>query len=109
VVVVSVVETDVEGGLMGTRGGLSPRGTSWRGEIRDPQVGVALVTAACLLVEAVIAKNVLDVELGFISQFAALWIFVTYQLSGLRDRWSEIAFVAVIILATAAILVLYAV
>jgi hypothetical protein len=38
-----------------------------------------------------------------------MWIFIAYLMSGLRDRRSEIAFIAVIILATAAILVLYAV
>ena len=94
---------------MSNVGALSPGGTSWRRQIRDPQVAVALVAAACLLVEAVIAKNVIDVELDFISQFAAMWIFIAYLLSGLRDRTSEIAFIAVSILVTAAILVLYAV
>lgn len=94
---------------MSTGGELSPGGTSWRRQIRDPQVRVALVAAACLLVEAVIAKNVLDVELDFISQFAPMWIFISYQLSGLRDRTSEIAFIAAIILVTVAILVGYAV
>jgi hypothetical protein len=87
-----------------------PHGGVWgRRQIRDPQVMVSLVAAACLLVEAVIAKNVIEVELDFFSQFAPLWIFIAYQVSGLRDRTSEIAFIAVIILATAAILVLYAV
>jgi hypothetical protein len=94
---------------MSTGGASSSGRPSWRHQLGDPQVGVALVAAACLLVEAVIAKNVLDVELGFVSQFAPLWIFVAYQLSGLRDRTSEVVFVAVIILATAAVLVLYAV
>jgi hypothetical protein len=82
---------------------------SWRDQIGDPLVTVAFVAAACVLVEAVIAKNVIDVELDFFSQFAPLWIFIAYLVSGLRDRTSEIAFIAVIILATAAILVLYAV
>ena len=87
----------------------SPSRVSWRDQIRDPLVTVALVAAACLLVEAVIAKNVIDVELDFFSQFAPLWIFIAYLVSGLRDRTSEIAFIAAIILATAAVLVLYAV
>ena len=84
-------------------------GVWWRRRIRDPQVTVSLVAAACLLVEAVIAKNVIEVELDFFSQLAPMWIFVAYLVSGLRDRRSELAFIAVIILATAAILVLYAV
>ena len=62
-----------------------------------------------LLVEAVIAKNVIGVELDFFIQFAPMWIFIAYLVSGLRDRTSEIAFIAVLILTTAAILVLYAV
>ena len=81
----------------------------WRRQIHDPQVIVALVAAACLLVEAVIAKNVIDVELDVFSQLAPMWIFIAYLVSGLRERTSEIAFTAAIILATAAILVLYAV
>ncbi len=84
-------------------------GASWRHGIREPEVMVSLVTGACLLVEAVIAKNVIDVELDFFSQFVPMWIFIAYLVSGLRDRRSEIAFTAVIILATAAVLVLYAI
>ncbi|MCL4288969.1 MAG: hypothetical protein KJ051_01715 [Thermoleophilia bacterium] len=84
-------------------------GSWWRRQIRDPQVLVSLVAAACLLVEAVIAKNVIDVELDFFSQLVPMWILIAYQVSGLRDRRSEIAFIAAIILATAAVLVLYAI
>jgi hypothetical protein len=84
-------------------------GVSLRRRIRDPQVMVSLVAAACVLVEAVIAKNVIDVELDFFIQLAPIWIFIAYLVSGLRDRATEIAFIAVIILTTAAILVLYAV
>jgi hypothetical protein len=84
-------------------------GVSWRRQMSDPVVVVSLFAAACLLVEAVIAKNVIDVELDFFSQFVPMWIFIAYLVSGLRDRTSEIAFIAVIILATAAVLVLYAV
>ena len=87
-----------------------PHGGVWvRRQISDPLVTVALVAAACLLIEAVIAKNVIEVELNFFSQFAPLWIFIAYLVSGLRDRTSEIAFITVTILATAAALVLQAV
>ena len=87
-----------------------PHGGVWRRrQISDPLVTVALVAAACVLIEAVVAKNVIEVELDFFSKFAPLWIFIAYMVSGLRDRTSEIAFVAVIVLATAATLVLYAV
>ncbi len=87
----------------------SSAGTWWHRQIQEPEIGVALVAGACLIVEAVIAKNVLDVELDVMSQFAAMWIFIVYLVSGLRSRTSEIAFIAAIILATAAILILYAV
>ena len=94
---------------MGTGPDFSSRGSTWRRQLNEPQVKVGLVTAVCLLVEAVIAKNVLDVELDFMSQTAPMWIFIVYLLSGLRDRTSEIAFMITIVLATAAVLVLYAV
>jgi hypothetical protein len=83
-------------------------GVRWAGRFRDPQLRVGLVTAACLVVEAVVAKNVIDVELDFVSQFAPMWIYIAYLASGVRDRASEIAFVAAIVVATAAVLVLYA-
>ncbi len=94
---------------MGTAIHSSDGGSTWRRQLNDPQVRVGLVTGACLLVEAVIAKNVLDVQLDFFSQLAPMWIFIVYQVSGLRDRTSEIAFMITIVLVTAAILVLYAV
>ena len=93
---------------MGTPIDSSGRGPTWRRQLNDPQMRVALVTAVCLLAEAVIAKNVLDVELDFMSQTAPMWVFIVYLLSGLRDRTSEIAFMITIVLVTAAILVLYA-
>ena len=87
----------------------SHEGVRWRRRIGDPLVVVALVAAGCLLFEAVVAKNVIEVELDFFSRLVPLWIFVAYLVSGLRDRTSEIAFSVVIVLATAAVLVLYAV
>jgi hypothetical protein len=70
---------------------------------------VALVTAVCLILEAVIAKNVIDVELDFFSQFVPLWVFIAYMVSGLRDRVSELAFMAAVVATTVAVLVLYSV
>lgn len=84
-------------------------GSWWQRQIQVADVRVSLVAAACLLIQAVVAKNVLGVELDIVTQFAALWIFVAYMVSGLRGRASEIAFIAAIILATAGVLVLYAV
>jgi len=60
---------------------------------------VSLVAGACLLGEAVIAKDVIDVELDLLSQFVPMWIFIAYLVSGLRDGRIEIVFTAVIILA----------
>jgi hypothetical protein len=74
----------------------------------DAQVRLALLTALALLVQAVLAKNVLDVQLDIMSQLAALWVFVVFQLSGLRDRTAEFGFGAAIVFVTAAVLALYA-
>ena len=75
----------------------------------DAQVRVALVTAVALMVQAVLAKNVLDVELDIISQYAALWVFIAFQLGGRHDRLTELGTDAAVILVTAAVLILYAV
>ena len=73
---------------------------------------LSLVVAACLLVEAVVAKNVLEVELDVFSQFAAPWVYIAFLVTGLRDRSSSIAFAFAFafatIGATAAVLALYA-
>ncbi len=78
------------------------------GVVGDPQVRVALVTAAALLIQAVIAKNVLDTQLDIFSQFAPLWVFLVYELSGERSRASEILTSEVIVLVTAGILLVAA-
>jgi hypothetical protein len=62
-----------------------------------------------LLVEAVVAKSVLDVELNFFAQLAALWVFVAYKLSGRHHRTSEIATAIAVAVVTAADLLVYAV
>jgi hypothetical protein len=70
---------------------------------------VALVAAACLIVQAILAKNVLDVELDWYSMLAPFWVFVAYMVSGVRSRTSEIAFMAAIVASSVAVLILYAV
>ena len=77
--------------------------------LQDSDVRVALVAAACLLLEAVIAKNVLDVQLDALSQLAALWIWIAYTLAGRRDRLAELGAMSACVVATAAVLVLYAI
>lgn len=73
----------------------------------DREVRPAILTAIVLLVQAVIAKNVLDVELDFFSQFAPLYVYIAYQVSQLRTRSAEIAFDAAIVLVSVAVLMLY--
>ena len=84
------------------------RGSTWRHYGDDPQVRLALVTAVCLVVEAVLAKNVLDVELRVLAQFAPLYVFTASLVSGLRDRRSELSFTVAIVATSAAVLLLYA-
>ncbi len=50
------------------RAGRSPR--------IDREGRLGLVVAGCLLAEAVVAKNVLEVELDPFSQFAAMWAYL---------------------------------
>ncbi|MBE0611071.1 MAG: hypothetical protein IH609_16940 [Dehalococcoidia bacterium] len=80
------------------------RSRRFLGAFDDPQVRVSLVAAVALLVQAVLAKNVLDVELDIISQYAALWVFVAYLASGARSRSSEIIASVAVVAVTAAVL-----
>jgi hypothetical protein len=80
-----------------------------RGVLGDPQVRVGLLTAAALLIEAVLAKSILDLQLNFFAQLAALWIFVAYKITGRRDRFTETAASLAVIAVTAAVLLVYAV
>ena len=80
----------------------------WLPVLHKSEVRVALVAAACLLAEAIVAKNVLDVHLDVISQLAAMWVWVTYTIVGRRDRAAERNAIVAAIVATAAVLVVYA-
>lgn len=79
------------------------------GAVSKPETRVALVAGLALIAQAVVAKNVLDVELDFGSQFAALWVFIVFSISDKRGRLAELAFMATIVAVTAAVLALYAV
>lgn len=81
---------------------------SLRDALGDCHVRVALVTATALLVQAVIAKNVIKEQLDFVSQNAALLVFVVYMISGDRSRAAEIGTIGAIIVVTAAVLGVYA-
>lgn len=79
-----------------------------RRALKDSQVRVALVVATCLLVEAIVAKNVLEVKLDPIAQIAPMWVFLVYTWLGRRDRVAELAMMATAVFVTAATLVVYA-
>lgn len=97
----------------------APRGTTMASHDTHPRhhlpawaasydVRLSLIVAACLLVEAVVAKEVLDVELDYFSQLAALWVFIAYLVTGRHDRSTARAFALAAVLVTAAVLGLYA-
>ena len=79
-----------------------------RRQLAEPEVRVALVTAVCVLVQAVLAKNLLEVEVDILTQLAPFWVFIAFLVSGLRDRAAELGFTVAIVGVTAAVLVLYA-
>jgi hypothetical protein len=74
-----------------------------------PETRVALVAAIALILEAVVAKNVLEVELDYASQFAPLWVFIVFLITEERGRVAELGAIAVIVAVTTAVLALYAV
>ncbi|MGE0601178.1 MAG: hypothetical protein AB7J35_17510 [Dehalococcoidia bacterium] len=80
-----------------------------RNSLHEPQVRVALVTAVVLIVQSVLAKNVLDLELDFLSQNAPLLVFIAFLLGGSRSRSTEIAFDVTIVAVSAALLLLYSI
>lgn len=70
---------------------------------------LSLLVAACLLVEAVVAKEVLDVRLDYVSQFAPLWVYVLAEQAPPARASSSAAVAAAVVAVTVAVLVLYAV
>ena len=73
------------------------------------EVKLSLVTAACLLALAIVSKNILNVQLDFISQYGPLWIFIFYIISRSRASVSVLTWSSLIIFVTVAILILNAV
>jgi hypothetical protein len=71
-------------------------------------VRVSLVVATCLLVEAVVAKEILDVSLDYFSQVAPLLVFIAYLVAGRHDRSTATAFALAAVAVTLAVLGLYA-
>jgi hypothetical protein len=77
------------------------------GMLHDAYVRVALLTGAALLVEAVVARTVLDVRLNFFAQFAPLWVLLAFRASGQRGRRSEIAASVCVVVVTVGVLLAY--
>ena len=75
--------------------------------MRD-EVKVSLVTAVCILALAIISKNVLNVQLDFITQYGPVWVYIAYISTKDKTKKSKYWSLA-IILVTLAILALYAV
>lgn len=73
-----------------------------------PQIRVAVVVAACLVVEAIVAKSVLDVTVDVVALLAPLWVFAVSLAWPTKNRTSEIATMLLAIGATAAVLVVSA-
>jgi len=80
----------------------------WPRALQESEVRVAIVAAVCLLVEAIVAKNVLGVRLDVISQLAAMWVWLAYTIVGRGDRVAELLAMAASVLVTVAVLVVYA-
>jgi hypothetical protein len=79
-----------------------PSGT-WRPELR-----IAIVVAACLVVEAVVAKNIMDVTVNIVAFLAPLWVFAVSQAWPTKDKAFEIATMIFAIASTAGVLAFYA-
>jgi len=75
--------------------------------MRD-EVKVSLVTAVCILALAIISKNVLNVQLDFISLYGPVWVYIGYTSTKDKTKNSKYWSLAIII-ATVAILALYAI
>ena len=70
-----------------------------------PQIRIAVVVAASLIVEAIVAKSVMDVTVNIVAFLAPLWVFAVSQAWPTKDKAFEIA---TMLLATAGVLIFYA-
>ncbi|MCD6590592.1 MAG: hypothetical protein J7K72_01325 [Candidatus Aenigmarchaeota archaeon] len=77
------------------------------------EVKISLIAVICILVLTIISKNILHVQLDFISQYGPLWVYIVYIISRDKTRQSKIcsnplSWSLAIIFVTLAILALYA-
>jgi hypothetical protein len=73
-----------------------------------PPIRVAAVVAACLIVEAIVAKNVMDVTINIVAFLAPLWVFAVSQAWPSKEQTFGIATMLLAIGATAGVLIFYA-
>lgn len=74
----------------------------------SPQIRVGVLMIAALVVEWVLARTVLDVELSFFALLAPLFVFTAYKVSGQRGRTAEIVASVAVVVAAGAVLLVYA-
>lgn len=73
-----------------------------------PEIRIATVVAACLLVEAIVAKNVMHVSVNIVAFLAPLWVFAVSLAWPAKDKATRIATSLLAIGATAGVLIYYA-
>jgi len=81
-------------------------------KLRD-ETKVSLVTAACVLLLAIVSKNILKAQLDFISLYGPVWVFIAYIITKDKVKKSKICcsplfWSLAILFVTLAILILYA-
>jgi hypothetical protein len=74
-----------------------------------PQIRIAAVVAASLVVEAIVAKNVLDVTVDIVAFLAPLWVFAVSLAWPVKDKAFEVVAMLLALGATAGMLIYYAV
>lgn len=72
------------------------------------QIRIAAVVAACLIVEAIVVKNVMGVTVNIVAFLAPLWVFAVSLAWPTKDKTFEIATMLVAAGATAGVLIFYA-
>jgi len=73
-----------------------------------PQIRIAAVVAACLIVEAIVTKNVMGVAVNIVAFLAPLWVFAVSQAWPTKDKTFEIATMLLAVGATVGVLIFYA-
>jgi len=81
-------------------------------KLRD-ETKVSLVTAVCVLLLAIVSKNILKVQLDLVSLYGPIWVFIAYIITKDTVNKSKICsspliWSLAIIVVTLAILILYA-